>query len=57
MEQISPNGGIGDAKVVQLFTVPQLVFGMESWIMTTSVTQPDHLLENLSTAGMVILLS
>ena len=57
MEQISPNGGIGDAKVVQLFTVPQLVFGMESWIMTTSVTQPDHLLENLSTTGMVILLS
>ena len=57
MVEMSPNGGIGDAKVVQLFSVPKLVFEMENWIMTTFVTQPDHLLENLSTTGMVMVLS
>ena len=55
MVEMPPNGGIGDAKVVQLFSVPRLVFDMEKWTMTTFVIHPDHLGENLSTMGVVVL--
>ena len=55
MVEMPPNGGIGDAKVVQLFSVPRLVFDMEKWIMATFVIQPNHRGENLSTMGVVVL--
>ena len=50
-----PNGGIGDAKAVQLFSVPRLVFDMEKWIMTTFVIQPNHRGEDLLTMGVGVL--